>query len=287
MVIKKNELKLVFLNISTIIALIIVISLQIVIYLQKNNLINLPSLVLNKLNIIQLIIITFFIISLLLRITINRVYNYFKEPEEKIFFSKIYSGILYSLGLFIILFNLGVSLSNITLLVGLIATGLAFAVRDVLLSFFAWTILLRKKPFRIGDYIKIGDDEGKVQHIGTFFVLLDSTPEYTEDFTRVPNKLFLEKSIINFGKNLTHEKIRFQLNRIPSKKDHLFNVLKNEIVKKIDDKNSVLINIDINNDKLYLIIEYLINFKDKRSKRSEIIEITYKILKNYIFFPEK
>jgi len=67
------------------------------------------------------------------------------------------------------------------------ATGLAFAVRDVLMSFFAWMILLRKKPFRIGDYIRIGEDEGKaITH------LLDRK-DYVKVFADIRNeKLCLE-----------------------------------------------------------------------------------------------
>jgi small-conductance mechanosensitive channel len=167
-----------------------------------------------------------------------------------------------------------------------LATGFAFAVRDVLLSFFAWIILLRKKPFRIGDYIRIGDDEGRVQHIGTFFVLLDSTPEFPDDFTRVPNKLFLEKSIVNFGKNIAQEKIRFQLNEIPDNKKQLFEMLERELSKKMQDNSHLFINIDLKDEKLYLLVEYHVNFKEKRTMKSEVIEIIYSIFKKHIFFPK-
>jgi len=218
-----------------------------------------------------------------LRLTIKKVYNYFEEPEEKLFFSKMYKIIAYLISLFIVMFTLGISPNNLVIFLGLITTGLAFAIRDILLSYFSWTILLRKKPFKIGDYIKLGDDQGRVKHIGTFFVILDPTPEFPEDYIRIPTKLFLEKSIINYGKNNFHERITFQLSNFPKNKQKLTNLLEKEISKRIKEKNTILIIIDLEKEKLYLRVEYLINFEEKDKTRYELIEVIYKIFKKHIF----
>ncbi len=287
MVIRIKELKLGFFNKSILITLLLFIFLRGALYLNDKNIVILPEINIAKFNIISLMLVTFFIINLTLRFTIKRVYNYFEEPEEKIFFSKLYSWSFYLTGVIFILYNLGVSLNNITLLIGLFATGLAFAVRDVLFLFFSWIILLRKKPFRIGDYIKVGEDEGRVQHIGTFFVLLDQTPEIPEDYIRVPNKLFLEKSIKNFGRNTVHEKIRLQLLEFPDKKNEIIASLKEEILKKISKKDYVLVLIDLKEEKLYLVVEYLVNFEEKLHTRSEVIHVVCEKFKNYIYLPKE
>ena len=177
---------------AVLLTLIVLLLLLGLLYLDKGDLLRLPQTIGRIFRHLLLIVGTLFAITLVLRLTMKRFYRLFDEPEERIFYSKIYSWSLYSIGLLVILHHFGVSLGNITLFLGLIATGLAFAIREVLLSFFAWLILLRKKPFRIGDYIRIGEDEGKVLHIGTFFVLLDKTTQLPEDFTRVPNRLFLD-----------------------------------------------------------------------------------------------
>lgn len=282
---KFKGIRLRFLSVSVIVTLLILIAIQVVLYLQTKEIIILPQIISRAMSSITIIFLSLFISSFILRISINRVYRIFEEPEEKIFYTKIYSWTVYSIAIFIILFHLGLSLGNITIFIGLIATGLAFAVRDVLLSFFGWIILLKKNPFRIGDYIRIGDDEGKVLHIGTFYVLLDKTEEFPEDFTRVPNRLFLEKSIINLGKTTFHEKISFQLLEIPSTKNGDIDLLKNEISEVLNSKDYISINIDLKNERLYIIVEYLVNHEQKQSIRSQVIDLTYRRFKEFIFIP--
>jgi MscS family membrane protein len=186
-----QKVRIGFLNASVLFFSALLILLLAVLYFDSRGFISIPAGVALVLKNILVVIATLFITSLILRLTIKPFFRLFDEPEERIFYTKIYSWTLYSVSIFVLLHHFGVSLGNITLFLGLIATGLAFAIRDVLLSFFGWIILLRKNPFRIGDYIRIGEDEGKVIHIGTFYVLLDNTPDIPQDFIRVPNKLFL------------------------------------------------------------------------------------------------
>jgi MscS family membrane protein len=280
---KFKGIRLRFLSVSVIVTLLILIAIQVLLYLQSKDIIVIPAVISRAMSSITIIFLTLFISSLILRFTIKRVFRIFEEPEERIFYTKIYSWTVYSIAIFIILFHLGLSLGNITIFIGLIATGLAFAVRDVLLSFFGWIILLKKNPFRIGDYIRIGDDEGKVLHIGTFYVLLDKTEKFPEDFTRVPNRLFLEKSINNLGKTTFHEKVCFQLTEIPENKNELIEQLKNKIIDVIDYKDYISIYIDLKNEKLYIVVEYLVNFEQKQSNRSSVIDVTYSCFKEFIY----
>lgn len=281
-----RELRLKFLSISVIITLVALLLLQSFNYLHFRKIIELPELSLKIINSVTLVIGTFFVTSLLLRLTIKRISRIFDEAEERIFYTKIYSWSIYSIGSFAILYHFGFSLGNITLFIGLLATGLAFAVRDVLLSFFGWMILLRKKPFRIGDYIRIGEDEGKVLHIGTFFVLLDRTYELPEDYTRVPNRLFLEKSISNLGKNTFHDEIRFQLSDLPPQKSEKEETLKKEVKQLLKRTEHVNVYTDLKNEKLYLAVEYLVSFDKRQETRSKAIELIYNRYKEYIVFPK-
>jgi len=248
--------------------------------------INLPLIAVRIINSLSVVIATLFFTSVLLRLTINRVFALFEEPEERIFYSKIYSWSVYSIGLFFILHWFGVSLGNITLVVGLMATGLAFAVRDVLLSFFGWMILLRKKPFRIGEYIRIGEDEGKVMHIGTFYVLLDSTSNLPEDYTRVPNRLFLEKSITILGKKHFLDQIQLQLSGIPDNKPERLALLQEHIRTMLDANDYLMVYVDLKNDRLYLIIEYLVDIEKKKIVRSSIIDACFISWQNHILLPK-
>jgi MscS family membrane protein len=283
---KFKELRLKFLSVSVVVTLISLLILQALLYLHDHRYIYLPGIIRGTISSISLVIATLFFTSLFLRLTLKRVYNFFDEPEEKIFYSKIYSWSLTSIGIFVILYHFGVSLGNITIFIGLLATGLAFAVRDVLLSFFGWMILLRKKPFRIGDYIKIGDDEGVVLHIGTFYVLLDNSHEFPDDYIRVPNRLFMEKSIFKMGKESLQERLYFQLNGIPADWKQQAEELKNEIREFTKNRHNIRIYVEMMNDKLYLIVEYIVNLTLKQETRSEVIETVFTRFGKDIFLPK-
>lgn len=280
--IKFRGVKLRFLSISVIVTLIALVGLQVLLFLSDESIIDIPVTIRSKINSITLVIVTLFLTSLLLRLTIKRVFNFFEEPEEKLFYSKTYSWSLYSIGLFVILHHFGVSLGNITIFIGLIATGLAFAVRDVLLLFFGWIILLQKKPFRIGDYIRIGEDEGKVIHIGTFYVLLDKTPELPDDYTRVPNRLFLEKSIIKLGKENMHDKIVFNLTEMPIERDKIAQELKANIENVLKCKGCTSVYMDMVNEKLVLVVKFLVSIYERQSIRSTIIDIVFERCRGFI-----
>jgi MscS family membrane protein len=264
----------------------LLIVLQAALYLDRHGFINIPPTLGMTLRNVSVVIATLFITSLLIRLTIKRFFSLFDELEERIFYSKIYSWSLYSLGLFAILYHFGVSLGNITIFLGLIATGLAFAVRDVLLSFFGWMILLRKKPFRIGDYIRIDESEGKVIHIGTFYVLLDNTPELPQDYIRVPNRIFLEKSIFNLGKTKFHDRISFPLARLPENSDALIKELKDNIANLSEKAGYVSVYTDMQNERLLLIAEYLVSFENKQKKRSGVIQLVFKAFGEYLLIPK-
>lgn len=168
----------------------------------SNGWIALNSGILTAFKTISIILWTYFIASIFIKLTQNKAHKLFDESvdiEQKILLSKFYTFIVYSLATAYVLWKMGVTLANITIFLGLIATGLAFALREILLPFFIWFILLTKRPFRIGDYIRIGEDEGKVRHIGTFFVFLDPINTDINETIKIPNKLFLEKQIINYG----------------------------------------------------------------------------------------
>lgn len=176
-----------------------------------------PPDLLSALRFFTTVTIAYLVASLVIRLTVPFVDKTFEESvevEQKLLLSKAYGFFVYLIATLFVLWRLGVTLANITLFFGLAATGIAFAVRDVITAYFAWYMLLTKRPFRIGDHIRIGDDEGRVQHIGTFYVILEDTPERYEDYVRVPNRLFLERSIQNFGRESFLYKVRVPVGAI-------------------------------------------------------------------------
>jgi len=283
--IKINDKEIPFVSPALLVSALFLILFLIVLFLYQRGLIALPETISKAINSILLVSITMFVVTVFSRLTKKYVYKFFEEPEEQIFYSKIYSWSLFAIGMLVILNHFGVSLANITLFIGLMATGLAFAIRDVLIMIFAWMILLRKKPFRIGDYIKIGEDEGKVQHIGTFYVLLDKTHELPEDFIRVPNRIFLEKSVNNLGKNNFYERIKFRLSSMPNIENNSLLNLQNQLKNIIERHDHLGVFVDIVDEKLILMVEYVVDFDRRQAKRSLVVEKVLQEFSDIIVFP--
>lgn len=256
--------------------------MRMILYLQSRDYVNFSESVISNVNLLSLATITFVMINIFLKFSVGWFFRTDMQVEERIFYSKLYIWGSYALGGAYIFTLLGVSLSNLTLFFGLIATGFAFAVRDILMAFIGWIILLRKKPFRIGDYIRIGDDEGKVQHIGTFYVVLDTTPDFPQDFTRVPNKVFLDKSIYNYGNKDIHESIKFNLKDIPKDMDKKAAKIKQIIEKIVPRREHIAVYLDVLKDNVYLVVEYRTDFTKKEQTKSAVIKQVFFLIKRYI-----
>ncbi len=252
--------------------------LALLVYLDYRLIISLPAYVIDTLKVLTLVFGAYFVAALLNRITIDIVIKIFGdsiEIEQKLLVKKLYAGIIYLFATVYVMWRLGFGLQNITLVAGLITTGLAFAVRDVIMSYLAWYVLLTKRPFRIGDYIKIGDDEGKVMHIGTFYVLIDNSPNTKDDFVRIPNRMFLEKSIQNFGQNDVLNIVKVYISEIP--KDY------GSKIKEATSQISADLNIDVrafldfDQDKKFIRYEFRADYSRKAELKDKIIQITAKV----------
>lgn len=279
---KKRRVR--FLSLSVVLGLLLLLVMQGLLFMEFRKMLELPDLVRKIINNVSLVLAIWLGTSLLLRLTISRVFNWFEEAEERIFYTKIYSWTVYTVGALVLLHNSGVSLGNITLFVGLLATGLAFAIREVLLSFFGWMIVLRKKPFRIGDYIRIGDEEGKVLHIGTFYVHLDKTENTPEDYTRVPNRFFLEKSIQVIGKKSVYDRMRFPLSALPADFASRVQGLHTSLADLPVKHEHIRIFSDVQQEKLLLVVEFVVNFELRSQVRSSIIELVSARFSDLLFF---
>jgi len=192
------------------------------------------------------------------------------ELEQRIIVSKLYSISLYSLALLITFWKAGVSLGNLTLFMGLIATGFALTIRDLLFSYFAWFIILNKKPFQMGDYIKIGDESGLVTRIGTFFFTLEM--QNAGEFLKIPNSQIMTKSIHNRGEGKYREEIKFGLKSIPEDLEQKLNALSTFIRTRSMFKENVKSTLISDALGWYIYISFPTNFKQDHLKAAIFIE---------------
>ena len=93
------------------------------------------SMVLKLLELFLTFVISLLLINIILRLTEKRLWTMFEkemEVEQRIIVSRLYSISLYTIAIFITIYKAGVSIGNLTIFIGLVASGFAFAIRDLL-----------------------------------------------------------------------------------------------------------------------------------------------------------
>lgn len=74
--------------------------------------------------------------------------------------------ILWVVGLLLILSNLGINVTSLVAGMGIGGIAIALALQNVLSDLFSAFSIYIDKPFRVGDFIMIGNDKGEVEKIG-------------------------------------------------------------------------------------------------------------------------
>lgn len=145
-----------------------------------------------------LIIIAFFIVSKLLgRFLRRRVLPRFNLDEgfqytiiRLLHYCMLVLGILFALNM------VGIQLTSLAVVFGLVGVGLAFGLQNITSNFVSGIILLFERPINVGDYIEVGNTSGKVRSINvrsTTVITLDNITLI------VPNSRFVEDTVTNWS----------------------------------------------------------------------------------------
>lgn len=117
-----------------------------------------------------------------------------------------------SVGALIILQWSGMDLSGIHLILGALAFGVGFGLRDLARNYVSGVLMLVERPLRTGDIVSIGNFEGQVTHIG-----MRSTTVRTWDRMEVlvPNSETFERSFVNWTRqdNIVRTVIKISISR--------------------------------------------------------------------------
>jgi small-conductance mechanosensitive channel len=233
-----------------------------------------PETLMKILEGIIVVLISYGLATLFIRLSINFIIDKFEfigQPEERILLSKLYIFLVYMLATVIVFLHMGIGMQNVALFLGLTATGFAFAIRDVVLSYIIWFMLLTKKPFKIGDYINVADQEGQVKHIGMFYVVVDTSPDTYADYTKIPNKIFLEKPIRNYGHGKFFSTFDFYLKSVPT------DIM--ERLERVREKGSTLRGTDAtfylnsDSDGVKITVEFKTVYEDRAILRDRLMSI--------------
>ncbi|HIH23402.1 TPA: mechanosensitive ion channel [Candidatus Woesearchaeota archaeon] len=261
-------------NRSVLLFAAIFIIVELLVFGSETGWISLPIGIASSWHLIVVISLAFLVASILVHIANFILFKALKdefEVEMRLFYSKFWGFVFYLAAGIFALNQLGFRQENITIFAGFIATGFALSMREVILSYIIWTILLFKHPFRIGDIIKIGDDEGLVEHIGTFYVKLSDGSGDPERCTRIPTKQFLEKPIQNYGTADFLEQFRITMPIDADAQDVLGKTI--DIVRaESGSKENVMVNLEADAlGAVRMVIVYYVVFEKRRAVRTKIL----------------
>ena len=151
------------------------------------------------------------------------------DTAAEYFFRSFILVVFRMLIILITLSQLGVDVTTIITAVGAATITVGLALQDTLGNIASGILLIFTHPFKEGDYLKIGDDEGTVTKIALF-----STHINTLDNKNIiiPNRNITSKSVVNFS---TNEERRIELayrlsydNDFPKAKSIARNIIKKE-----------------------------------------------------------
>lgn len=94
----------------------------------------------------------------------------------------------------VILGSLGVSPATLVTVVGAVGLAFSLALQDILKNFFSGIYLLLERPFRVGDCIKVKEQQGIVEHIGVRTTMLRTAENV---YVLVPNAIVFAEVVSN------------------------------------------------------------------------------------------
>lgn len=118
------------------------------------------------------------------------------EPTAAGFLKNLINVLLYALVFLSAAGVLGVPLSLFVTIVSLAGAALSLALQGALSNFIGGIIILVLKPFKAGQYIKVGDTDGTVRQIGMYYTEL-VTPDGKH--ISLPNSSLTSTAIVNFS----------------------------------------------------------------------------------------
>jgi len=180
-------------------------------------------------NSLQLAVITFFATRIVIMFLGYSLNMYLSKKQEDTTLVRSLEGMLrvikfmiWILAMIIFLDNIGFKVSTIIAGLGIGGVAVAIAAQALLKDFFSYFSIVFDRPFKLGDFIIIGDFMGTVEHIGIKTTrirslggeqVIFSNTDLTD--SRVRNYKLMEKRRVLFRIGVTYQTTLSQLKEIP------------------------------------------------------------------------
>lgn len=150
---------------------------------------------------------TILVASLLSRLLASRVLSRLNIDKGTIYtFRRITYYMLVTIGAIFAFQFIGIDLSGLTVIFGLLSVGIGFGLQNITSNFISGIILLFEQPIKIGDRLTIGDIVGDVEAINMRSTTIRSLKNIA---IIVPNSEFISSQVINWSH--TDPKIRLDI----------------------------------------------------------------------------
>jgi small-conductance mechanosensitive channel len=103
---------------------------------------------------------------------------------------------LHLIGIIIAFQFVGINLSGLAVIFGLLSVGIGFGLQNVTANFVAGLVLLFERPIKIGDRVTVGDVEGDVEEISMRATRIRTLNNIS---IIVPNSQFTSSNIVNWS----------------------------------------------------------------------------------------
>jgi small-conductance mechanosensitive channel len=145
-----------------------------------------------------LIFLIFFLISRIInRGILKRILSRFQlEAGVRYTMVRISHYIVMIIGTVFAFQFVGIDLSGLAVIFGLLSVGIGFGLQNVTSNFMAGLILLFERPIKVGDRVTVGDTEGDVTAINMRATTIQSLDNIT---IIVPNSEFVSSNVINWS----------------------------------------------------------------------------------------
>jgi len=142
--------------------------------------------------------------------------------------------VLIVLGFLIAVAASGLPIDKITIVLGALGVGIGLGLQSIVNNLVSGVILIFEQPFRIGDYIELGDSKGRVLDIG-----IRSSKLIMEEGAEIimPNADLLSGRVINW--TLRNENMRVELT-FSVAAGHTYEEVKGAVMEVLDNSDQVL-----------------------------------------------
>lgn len=159
--------------------------------------------------------IVLFLVLIILVIILSRTISNFvltrglakvqMDPGTKYVLKRVTEYSLITIGAIIAFQTIGINLSGLAVIFGLLSVGIGFGLQNITSNFISGMILLFERPIKVGDRITVGDTQGDVEEINIRATTIRSLDNIS---MIVPNSEFVQSKVMNWS----HGDIRVRIN---------------------------------------------------------------------------